>query len=56
MLTVSDLKGAQVEEEAHHIVTNEQVKKLRHHVYAVGGHVMGSSNSRVGYQSQIWSA
>jgi Helitron helicase-like domain at N-terminus len=54
-LTAEDLQRAQAEEEAHHNISNEQVKKLRRHVYAVGGRVMGSSNSRAGYRSQIWS-
>lgn len=55
-LTVEDLRRAQAEEDAHHVVSNEQVKKLQRHVYAVGGRVMGSSNSRAGYRSQIWSS
>jgi hypothetical protein len=55
-LTVDDLYRAQAEEEDHHLISNDEVKKLRRHVYAVGGRVMGSSNSRAGYRSQIWSS
>jgi hypothetical protein len=54
-LTVDDLRRAQAEEDVHHDISSEQVKKLRHHVYAVGGRVMASRNSRARYRSQIWS-
>jgi hypothetical protein len=55
-LTVDDLRQAQVEEDEHRSISNEHVKKLRRHVYVVGGRVMGSSNNRAGYRSQIWSS
>lgn len=55
-LTVEDLQRAQAEEETHHVISNDHVKRLQRHVYAVGGRVTGSSNSRAGYRSQIWSA
>jgi hypothetical protein len=54
-ITINDLRRAQAEEDAHHKTSNEDVKKLQRHVYAVGGRVMGSRNSRSGYRSQIWS-
>jgi hypothetical protein len=54
-IRLEDLRRAEAEEEAHHPLSNENVKTLEQHVYAVGGRVMGSRNSRSGYRSQIWS-
>ena len=54
-IRIEDLRCAEAEEGAHHVVSNEDVKALERHVYAVGGRVMGSKNSRSGYRSQIWS-
>lgn len=54
-IRIEDLRRAQAEEDAHHTVSNDDVKTLERHVYAVGGRVMGSRNSRSGYRSQIWS-
>jgi hypothetical protein len=55
-ITIDDLRRAQAEEEAHQKPSNNDVNKLHRQVYAVGGRVMGSRNSRSMYQSQIWSA
>jgi hypothetical protein len=55
-VTIEDLRRAQAEEDHHRNISNESVKKLEHHVYAVGGRVMGSRNCRAGYRSQIWGA
>ena len=53
-LTLRDLQEAQVDENAHRLITNERVQCLRHHLYATSSHVMASGKMRASYCSQIW--
>jgi Helitron helicase-like domain at N-terminus len=53
-LRVWDLQQAQVDEDAHWPIQNEAVKSLWRHLYATSSHIMGSSQMRMTYWSQIW--
>ena len=53
-LTLRDLQEAQIDENAHRLITNERVQSLRHHLYATSSHIMASGKMRASYRSQIW--
>ena len=53
-LSLRDLQEAQVDENAHRPITNEQVQRLRHHLYVTSSHVMASGRMCASYHSQIW--
>jgi hypothetical protein len=55
-LSLRDLQEAQVDEEAHRLIKNERVQRLRRHLYATSSHIMGSGKMRTTYRSQIWGA
>lgn len=54
-LTKAKLQRAQQEEENHIPFSDPAVRLLRKYLYATGGNVMGSDQSRYQLRSQIWS-
>lgn len=54
LLTVADLKQAELQETRKEPISNLAVRLLRKHVVATNGRVMGSDHARAAYQGMIW--
>ncbi|KAG1744833.1 hypothetical protein EDB19DRAFT_1906543 [Suillus lakei] len=54
-ITLEKLESAQKEEEKNVPISDPAIQLLKKHIYATGGHVMGSDQSRYQLGSQIWS-
>ena len=54
-ITLQKLDQASREEESHTSISDPAVQRLRKHIHATSGRVMGSDQSRYQLRSQIWS-